>query len=202
MDKKRAFKRVAEVAAMSPATKRKVGAILYKGDKEVGFGFNYNPAAPFCENAEGETLSTVVHAEVACLNNATVPVAELEQCVMYVSHQPCINCETALQTAGVRYEVVEEFLKFDGDKLRYDLVPPSAIEAMAAVLTFGARKYKPNNWKNCQEPERYLAATLRHLEAFRKGEEQDADSGFSHLAHALTNIAFMLELGYVPKDWK
>lgn len=204
MDKKQVFKRVAQVAAMSPASKRKVGAVLYRSGVEMCIGYNYNPNESTCEDVSGETLPDVVHAEIACLNRAKMVLSDeaIAQCVMYVSHQPCINCEAALNAAGVQYEVVEEFLKFDGDKLRYDLVPPSAIEAMAAVLTFGARKYKPNNWKNCQEPERYLAAMMRHVEAFRKGEELDKDSGLPHLAHALTNIAFMLELGYVPEEWK
>ena len=33
---------------------------------------------------------------------------------------------------------MEEFKKFDGGKIRYDLVPPKVIQGIAEVLTFGA----------------------------------------------------------------
>lgn len=202
MNKQDIFKAVAAEAAKSTATRRKVGAVIVHDGVVICSGHNHNPKNPSaCEDAEGNTLPSVIHAEIDCLESLSVSVPS-KDCTMYVSHQPCIDCETALAEAGIKYEVVKEFLKFDGDKLRYDLVPPSAIEALAAVLTFGARKYKPNNWKNCQEPERYLAAMLRHIEAYRAGEEFDKDSGMPHLAHAMTNLAFLIELGYVPQEWK
>ena len=37
--------------------------------------------------------------------------------------------------------------KFDGGKLQYGLVPPLALKEMVKVLTFGAEKYEPDNWK-------------------------------------------------------
>lgn len=83
--------------------------------------------------------------------------------------------------------------KFDGGKLRYSLVPPIAMESLADVLTFGAKKYAANSWQNVQNAEeRYLDALYRHLEAYRAGESVDSDSGKSHLAHAITNVAFLL----------
>lgn len=203
MNKAEIFKLVTATAAKSPAARRKVGAVLMWGDTVVCTGFNHNPLSDKCEDEQGNTLSSVRHAEEACILNYSTRVLrpDLAECIMYVSHQPCVDCETKLAAAGVKYEVVEEFLKFDAEKLRYDLIPPSATKALAEVLTFGARKYKPNNWKNCQDPERYLAALIRHIEAYRSGEELDADSGLPHLAHAMTNLAFLLELGYVPQEW-
>lgn len=96
----------------------------------------------------------------------------------------------------------ETFKKFDGDKLRYDLVPPSLSREVAKVLTFGAKKYDAHNWKKVDDVNRYVAALYRHLEAWRAGEETDPESGFSHLAHAATNVAFLIELGYQPEEWK
>lgn len=84
-------------------------------------------------------------------------------------------------------------LKLDTHKLRYDLIPPIATKAMAEVLTFGAEKYAPDNWKLIQDGEkRYIAALMRHFEAYRAGEEFDSETSFSHLAHCITNIAFLL----------
>lgn len=83
--------------------------------------------------------------------------------------------------------------KFDQGKLRYDLVPPEVIRALASVMTYGATKYEEGSWL-AVEPfyKRYMAALLRHLQAFRLGEEIDPESGLPHLHHALTNLAFLV----------
>lgn len=86
------------------------------------------------------------------------------------------------------------FTKYDEGKPRYELVPVSAIRALADVLTFGAIKYSDNNWKKVDEPSRYIGALYRHLEAWRGGEATDPESGKPHLHHAITNLAFLIEL--------
>ena len=85
--------------------------------------------------------------------------------------------------------------KWDKGKIRYELVPLSAIEALGKVLTFGATRYGDETWRFLPKAnDRYYAATLRHLFAYRNGEYLDNDSGFPHLFHALANIAFLIEL--------
>ena len=85
-------------------------------------------------------------------------------------------------------------LKYDHGKLRYDLVPPTALMNVAEVLTFGANKYSDNNWKTVQPFEsRYIAAAIRHIEAYRQGEIFDDESGLPHLAHASTCLMFLLQ---------
>lgn len=82
-------------------------------------------------------------------------------------------------------------MKFDDNKLRYDLIEPVMFEALVEVLTYGAEKYAPNNWKTV-EPERYYSALMRHLVEYRKGRMLDPESNLSHLWHALTNVAFLV----------
>lgn len=83
-------------------------------------------------------------------------------------------------------------LKYDNGKLLYSLIPPETTKALAEVLTYGANKYAPDNWKLVDHGEqRYLDALFRHLEAFRSGELTDPESGLHHLAHVLTNVAFL-----------
>jgi hypothetical protein len=83
--------------------------------------------------------------------------------------------------------------KFDTGKLRYSLVPPTAVKALAEVLTFGAKKYAPNSWQLVDRAqERYLDALMRHLEAYRSGELIDPESGLPHLSHLLCNASFLL----------
>jgi len=89
----------------------------------------------------------------------------------------------------------EKGVKLDDGKLRFDLIPESAIEGLAEVLTMGARKYTPNGWKTVPDAvNRYYSALFRHLMAWRKGEKIDPESGLSHLKHVMINVAFLLEL--------
>lgn len=89
---------------------------------------------------------------------------------------------------------MEKFIKYDKGKLRYDLIPPEVLMELAKVLTYGANKYKPNNWKNSEGTERLVSALFRHIEAWRLGEDIDPGSGLDHLSHALTNLTFLIYL--------
>lgn len=85
--------------------------------------------------------------------------------------------------------------KFDGDKLQYGLVPPLALRETVKVLTFGAQKYEPDNWRRVPDgPRRYFDAAQRHIWAYKEGETIDPESGVNHLAHAVCCLMFMLDL--------
>ena len=93
--------------------------------------------------------------------------------------------------------------KYDGGKLRLDLIPPEAIDALGEVLTYGADKYEPYNWAKGLKFSRVYGAALRHLNAYWKGEDVDSESGIDHLKHALTNLAFLVsysERGMIELD--
>ena len=81
--------------------------------------------------------------------------------------------------------------KSDGGKEPLDLVPIDAMLLLARVLEFGAKKYAPWNWAQGFKWSRLYAAAQRHLMAFWNGEENDPETGLSHLGHALCCVAFM-----------
>lgn len=86
-------------------------------------------------------------------------------------------------------------VKADDNKLRYDLVPLTALEGLASILTFGAKKYAPDGWRTVPEgKKRYYSALLRHYKAMRDGEELDPESGLPHKYHFLCNAMFLAEL--------
>lgn len=87
-------------------------------------------------------------------------------------------------------------VKADGGKMQPRLLMqsmPNAVAEVCQVLTYGANKYSPDNWRKV-EPDRYVDATYRHLLAFHAGEGFDAETGKHHLAHAICCLLFLLEM--------
>lgn len=86
----------------------------------------------------------------------------------------------------------EKGRKDDNGKTQYHLLNWKHVDDDAKVLTFGARKYAPDNWKLVENPvERYRDALIRHLTAYMAGEEIDPESGLPHLAHVRVNASFL-----------
>lgn len=206
MNRDELHKRLIEVAAQSPARKRKVGAIImqhYEKDgvdmfTEGAVGYNHNmkdPTGP-CEDENGETLDDVIHAEVDAINR--IPQGLSRPLKMYTTHPPCEGCRAALKAADIDFEVMGDFLKFDTGKPRMALVPASLGIEVGKVVTYGAKKYKVNNWRKVKSQEPYINALERHIAAYKKGELNDPESGLSHMSHIACNAAFLLELSHLP----
>lgn len=86
-------------------------------------------------------------------------------------------------------------LKDDSDKLRFDLIPPAALYGLVEIVTFGAKKYEPENWKLVKDARRrYFAAAMRHGWAWFRGQKLDPETGKPHLWHWLCNVAFLTQL--------
>jgi len=84
-------------------------------------------------------------------------------------------------------------VKYDKDKPKWNLLPWSEVEDVVKVLTFGAKKYAPDNWKFVDDANnRYMDAAMRHLVAVQTTESHDDESGESHIAHAICCLLFML----------
>lgn len=72
---------------------------------------------------------------------------------------------------------------------------PNALEAVAKVSAYGARKYSWNNWANVDGGiERYTDALARHLVNEAKGEVFDVESGYLSAASTAWNALVRLEL--------
>lgn len=74
-------------------------------------------------------------------------------------------------------------IKYDQDKPRMDLLDAEALEGLAKVLTFGAKKYASHNWRGGINYSRLMAALLRHSFAILRGEYIDPESGLPHIDH-------------------
>ncbi len=74
------------------------------------------------------------------------------------------------------------------------LIPPAASKQIAYAHKYGSDTYGAFNWRAttvCATT--YIAAMLRHIDAFRDGEDTDPDSGLSHLAHVGANVNILLD---------
>ena len=87
-------------------------------------------------------------------------------------------------------------LKYDTSKLRWDLVPFEVLDKVVQAFTYGAIKYADNSWQ-CLDNfnDRYFAAMMRHISAYRKGEWLDFESKLPHLTHAAWNALALLWKG-------
>jgi len=74
-------------------------------------------------------------------------------------------------------------VKYDDGKAPFDLLDPIALEGLAQVLQFGAKKYASWNWAKGIPYTRLIAALLRHTFAILRGEFIDAESGLPHINH-------------------
>lgn len=84
-------------------------------------------------------------------------------------------------------------VKYDGGKLRFDLVPVPAFELVVAAITYGAAKYTDDGWRKVKHGRRrYFAAMMRHAWAYARGEWFDPESGLPHLAHVGACVLFLL----------
>jgi len=103
--------------------------------------------------------------------------------------------ESAVEAVDVatRVTLVPVGLKFDGGKIPWELIPEDAIEAVARVLQFGAKKYAARNWERGIVYSRLYGAMRRHGKAwFQDREDLDPETGLPHLAHLACEVLFAL----------
>jgi hypothetical protein len=88
--------------------------------------------------------------------------------------------------------------KLDAGKNRLGMVLMqfrAALEAAGEVGTLGAAKYTDEGWKHVPNgKERYLDAMFRHLFSYYNGEENDPESGKSHMGHFAWNALAVASL--------
>jgi hypothetical protein len=89
-----------------------------------------------------------------------------------------------------------EGVKFDNNKIQMELLPLRELREVARVLTYGAKKYAPDNWKKvANSKERYAGALLRHFTEYREGNTFDHETcpdPLRHIAQVACNALFLL----------
>lgn len=144
-----------------------------------------------------EPLGWILHAGHALFGNTKIkseclcPYTKLG--VHSVTCQLFGTEEKAKVVADGSAQFSAEGFKHDNGKVRFDLVDPDALTGMAKVLTHPIQsgKYPDRNWEKGMSYGRLFASVMRHLWAWWRGEDNDPESGLSHLDHAACCIHFL-----------
>lgn len=88
----------------------------------------------------------------------------------------------------------QKALTYDDGKAPLATLPWAGIDSMANVQAYGHKKYGDfYNYRKGMEISRNLSCAIRHIRDFMDGQDLDAESGESHLGHAMTRLAFVLQ---------
>lgn len=119
------------------------------------------------------------------------------------SQQPTLSPQINSQSQQkISDNTWHEGVKFDKDKVRLELIPPSALFDVGRVFTAGAGKYTDRNWEMGIKYSRVYGAIQRHLWSWMGGETNDPEWGYNHLAHAAAGIFFLLHYANQPDEFK
>lgn len=127
---------------------------------------------------------------------------------VYVTYEPCEICKKYLNEffnepiiKVVDLDEKKAFIKHDDYKTQYQHLSPKFIQEMAEITTQGAKKYGERNYLKGDEEalRRLYDALMRHLMAWRMGEEADQESSKSHLSHVACNAMMIFGLEHKLK---
>ena len=89
--------------------------------------------------------------------------------------------------------------KSDQGKTMLAYIPGEALVQMGRVMTHGADKYGAFNYTKGHKSTQLISAALRHIigdvgnPGYLMGNDTDKDSGLLHLAHAMANLAMLIQ---------
>lgn len=108
------YLRMAKIwAENSYCRRRKVGAILVKGQMIISDGFNGTPAGfeNVCEDDSELTKPYVLHAEANAITKVARSNNSSEGSTLYVTASPCLECSKLIIQAGIKRVVFNELYR-------------------------------------------------------------------------------------------
>jgi dATP/dGTP diphosphohydrolase, N-terminal len=98
----------------------------------------------------------------------------------------------AIEEVARMSKPIEEVQVNQITKVDHTLLPADALEAVSRVLMHGEDKYGAWNWANNPSSHRHLLAkAIRHILAFQRGMDDDTNTGYPNLAHAICDLLFL-----------
>ena len=89
-------------ASLSYATRLQVGALIVKGNRVIGTGYNGMPTdwENDCE-IKGVTKPEVLHAETNAIAKVAQSTETSEGSTMFCTHAPCVDCAKLIYQSGI-----------------------------------------------------------------------------------------------------
>lgn len=145
----------------------------------------YNKA--ISDGVEQEFALAVTNARDAATEESSTGWAPIEPAVSIGKFENTNEIRTTSSTGGQKGVKPEMF----------SLIPVEALEIMARLYGFGAKKYAAHNWRKGYEWSKSFDSLFRHAFAALRGEDIDEETGLPHLAgaafHCFTLMVFMQE---------
>lgn len=82
--------------------------------------------------------------------------------------------------------------RYNEGKRKWGLLSFKALAELVKVLEFGAKKYDSWNWSKGLSFTETFESMQRHLVAWYNGEDNDSETGLSHMAHVFCNAMFLM----------
>lgn len=137
--------------------------------------------------AEGVEAPTLEDTEIPMPNGT---VETLESVVSPKVAEMILDFTGDVDGGGIKMSMYADFR----EKPPLSLVPRALLYACGRALGFGANKYAANNWRRGMAWSSPLSGLLRHIVAWSEGEDNDEESGLSHLDHAAACLAFLTHM--------
>ena len=169
----------------------------YWAFRNLGKNFHFDEGDVYLFAESNGILGTGAEENESFFNDwrgKEITLQELRDMVNQEQDEPFLTPETTLNDQYAEIEQVRQSgMKFDSNKPRHSLLPKGAINSVIKVLEFGAKKYDADNWQKVNNAEeRYYNAAMRHIDSWWNGEKRDPETGIHHLAHAATNLFFLM----------
>jgi hypothetical protein len=89
--------------------------------------------------------------------------------------------------------MAKEGHKDDAGKTPWHLLPWDGLEEVAYVMEYGAKKYSMGNYRKGMDLFRLMRAGIGHWIDWWRGEDNDPETGRSHLAHSACCVLMAIE---------
>lgn len=115
------FMKLAKLAAKrSTCDRANVGAVLVNKDNRIvatGYNGSVGRKTPHCSDVghamRDDHCIATLHAELNCISYCAKEGIPVKDCVIYVTHFPCLNCTKAIIQSGITKVYYEEGYRID-----------------------------------------------------------------------------------------
>lgn len=107
-------------STLSKSKRKKVGALVVKGNTIISDGYNGTPTGfpNDCEDIDGKTHWYVLHAEANAILKTARSTQDISGSTLYVTLSPCRDCCKLIIQSGIKRVIyIEDYRDLDGIKI-------------------------------------------------------------------------------------